>query len=314
MARTKQKLINFHSPNTSGTSVFAASAISYGEIAVRHNPAQPELYVRTGENTYAVFVDLAKTQGLIDAAAGGINSGLADLSAATQAFIGEVKDNYAKKSETGTAYTNATSYAASQANTAYSSATAYTKTVSGNIKTALGGYATTGTTTAIDNRVTQLSGAVQEFSAGAVSYINNKLSNVYIYQGSVDVYENLSAFTGTAVVGDVYNVIAAHGTTPEGTNYAWNGTKWDALGGSVDLSVYTLTATTTLIDNRVTQLSAATQGIETTANSALQGYALGSVSTGDAHYSTQSGAKTSYTAGGTAKLDLSELIIDCGNF
>ena len=36
----------------------------------------------------------------------------------------------------------------------------------------------------------------------------------------------------------VYNVVNANGDIPAGTNYAWNGTSWDALGG--DLSAYQL--------------------------------------------------------------------------
>ena len=34
----------------------------------------------------------------------------------------------------------------------------------------------------------------------------------------------------------VYNVVNANGNIPAGTNYAWNGTSWDALGG--DMSAY----------------------------------------------------------------------------
>lgn len=59
--------------------------------------------------------------------------------------------------------------------------------------------------------------------------------SVYNYKGSVADYASLPT---NAVKGDVYNVVAANGNIPAGTNYAWNGTEWDALGGSVDLSGY----------------------------------------------------------------------------
>lgn len=68
-----------------------------------------------------------------------------------------------------------------------------------------------------------------------IDEVKNSLSSVYNYRGSVENYESLPS---DAVVGDTYNVVAANGNIPAGTNYAWNGEAWDALGGSVDLSGY----------------------------------------------------------------------------
>ena len=68
-----------------------------------------------------------------------------------------------------------------------------------------------------------------------IEEVKNSLSSVYNYKGSVADYASLPT---NAVKGDVYNVVAANGNIPAGTNYAWNGTEWDALGGSVDLSGY----------------------------------------------------------------------------
>lgn len=70
---------------------------------------------------------------------------------------------------------------------------------------------------------------------GEIDNLKTSLSTVYTYKGSVDTYDALP--TG-AVIGDTYNVVAAYESTPAGTNYAWNGESWDALGGSVDLSSY----------------------------------------------------------------------------
>lgn len=69
----------------------------------------------------------------------------------------------------------------------------------------------------------------------AINQVKSSISGVYIYKGSVASYD---ALPDDAEAGDVYNVEAAYGNYPAGTNYAWDGTKWDALGGSVDLSAY----------------------------------------------------------------------------
>lgn len=68
-----------------------------------------------------------------------------------------------------------------------------------------------------------------------IDNLKKSLSAVYIYKGSVDTYDKLPTEVAT---GDTYNVVAAYGNTPAGTNYAWNGESWDPLGGSVDLSAY----------------------------------------------------------------------------
>lgn len=76
------------------------------------------------------------------------------------------------------------------------------------------------------------------------------LVSAYVYKGSVAAYANLPASGNTA--GDVWNVVAAYGSYPAGTNWAWTGSAWDALGGSVDLSAYALASA---IPTKVSQLS-----------------------------------------------------------
>lgn len=71
--------------------------------------------------------------------------------------------------------------------------------------------------------------------------INVKLSSALKYKGSKDTYADLPK-TGNQV-GDVWNVVAAYGNAHAGTNWAWNGTVWDPLGGTIDLTNY-VTATT----------------------------------------------------------------------
>lgn len=68
-----------------------------------------------------------------------------------------------------------------------------------------------------------------------IESLKTSLSSVYKYKGSVDSFGSLPA---GAEVGDTYNVVGAYGNVPAGTNWAWNGDSWDALGGSVDLSDY----------------------------------------------------------------------------
>lgn len=67
------------------------------------------------------------------------------------------------------------------------------------------------------------------------SAINASLTKVYKYKGSVN---NVADLPTDVEEGDVYNVVNADGNTPAGTNYAYNGTEWDALGGTIDLSNY----------------------------------------------------------------------------
>lgn len=77
-------------------------------------------------------------------------------------------------------------------------------------------------------------------SSSAKSYtdqqINAKLSSALKYKGSKDTYADLPK-TGNQV-GDVWNVVAAYGNAHAGTNWAWNGTVWDPLGGTIDLTNY----------------------------------------------------------------------------
>lgn len=61
----------------------------------------------------------------------------------------------------------------------------------------------------------------------------SEISSVYKFKGSVATYNDLP--TG-ATVGDVYNV------TDTGANYAWDGSAWDKLSETVDLSSYATTA------------------------------------------------------------------------
>lgn len=66
----------------------------------------------------------------------------------------------------------------------------------------------------------------------------NKLTGAMKYAGQVDNYSDLESYTKNK--GDVWNIVnadPAHGIKA-GDNVAWNGTDWDNLSGTVDLSIY----------------------------------------------------------------------------
>ena len=66
------------------------------------------------------------------------------------------------------------------------------------------------------------------------AYVDSAIASVYKYKGSV---ANQAALpSSNQVTGDVYNV------EDTGDNFAWDGTKWDKLAGTVDLSAYLTTA------------------------------------------------------------------------
>lgn len=72
---------------------------------------------------------------------------------------------------------------------------------------------------------------------GMITDLQSKLTAIFTYKGTKATYEELELVESPAV-GDVYNVEAAHNNVPAGTNWVWNGTDWDALAGTVDLSGY----------------------------------------------------------------------------
>lgn len=114
--------------------------------------------------------------------------------------------------------------------------------------------------------------------------INLKISSVYKVKGSCTYAELLNKSGQTE--GDVWNVKDAHGNVPAGTNYVWakgegeTTAKWDALGGTIDLSPYATTATTKGLESRldtaeanIDTLTAAT-GTLNTSITTIQGWKI----------------------------------------
>ena len=94
-------------------------------------------------------------------------------------------------------------------------------------------------------------GAISTATEGLATeeYVNSKTSTVLRYKGTV---ANREALPSNAEVGDTYNL------QDTGGNVAWDGTKWDDLGETVDLSGYVqedelIAITNGEIDNIVAQ-------------------------------------------------------------
>lgn len=82
-------------------------------------------------------------------------------------------------------------------------------------------------------------------SAAEAEKALQKITNVYRYCGSVDKYSSLPTDAGA---GDVYNVETAYidkdgKEYSAGTNYAWNGERWDPLGGNLSDKLDKVTTT-----------------------------------------------------------------------
>ena len=101
-----------------------------------------------------------------------------------------------------------------------------------------------------------------EYDASIKSYVDSKVASVYKYKGSVANVDALP--TENQTVGDVYNV------EDTGDNYAWTGTAWDKLAGTVDLSNYATKAELTPL---ATKEELAKQGVYFLGNFASGGQA-----------------------------------------
>lgn len=65
-----------------------------------------------------------------------------------------------------------------------------------------------------------------------------KLAGGIRYKGSVNSYDDLAALSGSAQIGDMYNIETESEHNKAGDDAVWNGSTWDITGGVVDLSDY----------------------------------------------------------------------------
>lgn len=82
---------------------------------------------------------------------------------------------------------------------------------------------------ALKDMIDTINAAGYQTASDVQTAIATAISSVMTYKGTVATVNDLPA---AATVGDVYNVTAT------GDNYAWDGSAWDKLSGTVDLSNY----------------------------------------------------------------------------
>ena len=134
---------------------------------------------------------------------------------------------------------------------------AYTKTQTDGF---LAGKADTTVVNGKADKSTTLAGYGIE-DAYTKTEVDAKVSSVYKYKGSV---ANEAALPQEGqVTGDVYNV------EDTGMNVAWDGTKWDKLGSTVDLSAYMTTETANSTFATITAVNGKADKATT-----LQGYGI----------------------------------------
>lgn len=75
------------------------------------------------------------------------------------------------------------------------------------------------------------------FGAASSYALKSDITAMYRYRGSVTDSSKLP--TTGQTTGDVYNIEAASSYGPAGTNVAWDGSKWDALGGMFTINSIT---------------------------------------------------------------------------
>lgn len=99
----------------------------------------------------------------------------------------------------------------------------------------------------IPSKTSELANDSNYITSSAVdTKINNKLSSVMKYKGTV---ENYSALPKDALIGDTYNIKTSSENNKAGDNATWNGTTWDILSGTIDLSSYVQTSDLVIISN-----------------------------------------------------------------
>lgn len=86
-----------------------------------------------------------------------------------------------------------------------------------------------------EEQINNIINTIKQITSAQITEELNDI-NVYQYKGSV---ENFTDLPNNAKSGDVYNVIQAYNQTPAGTNWAWTGQSWDALGGVVNIETAT---------------------------------------------------------------------------
>lgn len=83
----------------------------------------------------------------------------------------------------------------------------------------------------------KLDGLPDNATLSSTYALKSEITGIYKYKGSVASESNLP--NSGQVTGDVYNIESDSTYGPAGTNVAWTGTAWDALGGLFTISTAT---------------------------------------------------------------------------
>ena len=210
----------------------AASAYTDAEII--------EVYASaTSFATNAVSAATEELQGQID----DVVADVADNAKAIEDAAKHVAETFATSAQTETAISKAKDEAIAAASAytdaeiieVYASATSFATNAVDAAKEELQGEIEA-LESELNSGITSVRNEMSAATSDLTNLINNKVAVAYRYAGTC-TYAELTGKTAE-FVGEVWNVTDANGDFPAGTNYAWDGEKWDALGGSVDLSPY----------------------------------------------------------------------------
>lgn len=85
----------------------------------------------------------------------------------------------------------------------------------------------------IDTKYNEILASLEQFKKDLFDEVNGRLNNVYRLKGSVHTFDDLAQYESTAVAGDTYIV-----SEEDGLEYAWTGSKWEALGRNSIITDY----------------------------------------------------------------------------
>ena len=109
---------------------------------------------------------------------------------------------------------------------------------------------TTAKSEAISSAGTYTDGEIADLKEELETEINQKVASVFRFKGSKDNYEAIEALTDM-VTGDVWH------SNADGKEYVYDGTNWELLGFTIDLSAYATTiAVTNAINAKATEIIA----------------------------------------------------------
>lgn len=184
----------------------------------------------------------AASSSAINAASSATSASASASSAASSAA--SASDSKDKASEYKTSASGSATAAASSASSANTSATNAkaamntANTAASSASTSAANASTSASNAAKAEVAAKTAQAEAEKARNDANSAVTKLTGVMKYAGQVDNYSDLADVTKNK--GDVWNIVNAdseHGIKA-GDNVAWNGTDWDDLSGTVDLSIY----------------------------------------------------------------------------